>query len=188
MILNRQKGYGVNRGAVRAFVGRLRAVLRLGRRRFNLCFVGDREMRRLNVAYLGRNRATDVLSFPWRVGEGAALPRAVKGRAYSERGGAASEAEFANFLGDIVISVEAARRNARREGHSTLNEIRWLILHGVLHLLGHDHERDRGEMNSLELCLRERLGIAGQGRPGPTRARRWGSSPALNARASRGCD
>jgi probable rRNA maturation factor len=188
MILNRQQRYSVNRGAVGAFVERLRSALRLGRRDFNVCFVGDREIRRLNVAYLGRRRPTDVLSFPWRAGEGAALPRAVKGRAYPERGGAAAEAEFANFLGDVVISVEAARRNARREGHSTLNEIRWLILHGVLHLLGHDHERDRGEMDSLELSLRERLGIAGQGTPGPRRARRWGSSPALNARAFRGCD
>jgi probable rRNA maturation factor len=172
LIVNRQKRYGVNRGAVRAFVERLRAALRLGRRDFNVCFVGDREIRRLNVAYLGRRRPTDVLSFPWTVGEGPALPPAVKGRAYPERGGAAAEAEFANFLGDIVISVEAARRNARREGHSTLNEIRWLILHGLLHLLGCDHARDQGEMTSRELSLRARLGIAGQGTRGRRRARR----------------
>ncbi len=49
----------------------------------------------------------------------------------------------------------------RAEGHSTLNEIRWLILHGVLHLLGYDHERDSGEMVALELALREQLGVAG---------------------------
>ncbi len=49
----------------------------------------------------------------------------------------------------------------REEGHSTLNEIRWLILHGVLHLLGYDHERDSGEMIALELALREQLGVAG---------------------------
>jgi rRNA maturation RNase YbeY len=67
--------------------------------------------------------------------------------------------EFKNFLGDIVISVETAKRNAREEGHSILNEIRWLILHGLLHLLGYDHERDRGEMTRLELGLRRRLGI-----------------------------
>ena len=76
------------------------------------------------------------------------------------RGAAASE--FAGFLGDVVISVETARRNARREGHSTANEIRWLILHGVLHLLGYDHETDRGEMTALEISLRARLGIAGR--------------------------
>ena len=68
---------------------------------------------------------------------------------------------IANFLGDVVISVETARRNAAAEGHSTLNEIRWLILHGVLHLLGYDHEHDNGEMMALELALREQLGVAG---------------------------
>jgi rRNA maturation RNase YbeY len=67
--------------------------------------------------------------------------------------------EFKNFLGDIVISVDTAKRNARKEGHSTLNEIRWLILHGVLHLLGYDHERDHGEMTRLEHALRRRLSI-----------------------------
>ena len=67
--------------------------------------------------------------------------------------------EFKNFLGDIVISVDTAMTNARQEGHSTLNEIRWLILHGVLHLLGYDHEHDHGEMTRLEHALRSRLGI-----------------------------
>ena len=66
-----------------------------------------------------------------------------------------------DFLGDIVISVETARRNARGEGHATLMEIRWLILHGVLHLLGYDHEVDDGEMTALELRLREQLGVDG---------------------------
>jgi probable rRNA maturation factor len=69
--------------------------------------------------------------------------------------------EFRNLLGDIVISVDTARRNARKEGHSTLNEIRWLILHGFLHLLGYNHESDQGEMVKLELALRTRLGISG---------------------------
>jgi probable rRNA maturation factor len=67
--------------------------------------------------------------------------------------------EFQNFLGDIVISVDTAKGNARKEGHSTLNEIRWLILHGLLHLLGYNHESDQGEMAKLEIALRRRLGI-----------------------------
>jgi probable rRNA maturation factor len=75
---------------------------------------------------------------------------------------ARAKLEFRNHLGDIVISVETAKRNAHLEGHSTLNEIRWLILHGLLHLLGYDHESDRGEMNRLELALRTRLGISGE--------------------------
>jgi probable rRNA maturation factor len=67
--------------------------------------------------------------------------------------------EFAGFLGDVVISAEMARRNAVSAGHSTRCEIRWLILHGVLHLLGYDHETDDGEMTKLELSMRDRLGI-----------------------------
>jgi len=149
MILNRQKRLAVRLATVRAFVQSLRAALRLGRREFNICFVDDREITRLNAAYLGRKRPTDVLSFPW---QGSGAPHRI----------GTGNAEFANFLGDVVISVETARRNARREGHSTANEIRWLILHGLLHLLGYDHERDRGEMTSLELSLRDRLGIAGR--------------------------
>lgn len=158
MVVNQQKRFVVELAAARAFVERLRAMLRLGRRDFNVCFVDDREIRRLNVAYLGRRRPTDVLSFPW------------PGTGRMKAG--AANAEFANFLGDVAISVETARRNARREGHSTRHEIRWLILHGLLHLLGYDHEQDQGEMTSLELSLRERLGIAGQGTGGRRRARR----------------
>ena len=158
MVLNQQNKVAVSLATVRAFVQRLRAALRLGRREFNVCFVDDREIERQNAAFLGRRRPTDVLSFPWQ-GSGAA-----------HRIGAGN-AEFANFLGDVVISAETARRNARREGHSTVNEIRWLILHGLLHLLGYDHERDRGEMTSLELSLRERLGVAGQHKVQRRRAR-----------------
>ena len=147
MIVNRQKRAGVDVVGARLFAGRLRKALRLGRRDFNVCFVDDRAIKRLNVQYRGKPNATDVLSFPWQGSNGG-------------RGAAASE--FAGFLGDVVISVETARRNARREGHSTANEIRWLILHGVLHLLGYDHETDRGEMTALEISLRARLGIAGR--------------------------
>lgn len=158
MILNRQKRLVVRLVTVRTFVQRLRAALRLGRREFNVCFVDDREITQLNAAFLGRRRPTDVLSFPWH---GSGAPHRI----------GTGSAEFANFLGDVVISVETARRNARREGHSTLNEIRWLILHGLLHLLGYAHERDRGEMTSLELSLRERLGVAGQHKVQRRRAR-----------------
>ncbi len=146
MILNRQDRVGVDVAGARLFTGRLRKALRLGRRDFNVCFVDDWAIKGLSAQYRGKPKATDVLSFPWQGSNGA-------------RGAAASE--FAGFLGDVVISVETARRNARREGHSAANEIRWLILHGVLHLLGYDHATDRGEMTALELSLRKRLGISG---------------------------
>ncbi len=130
----------------------------MGRRDFNICFSDDREIQRLNAAFRGKSQPTDVLSFPWVTSD--------------ERGGKpAVGREFGHFLGDIMISVDTARRNARREGHSTLNEIRWLILHGALHLLGYDHERDSGEMVRLELSLRERLGIAVAHAPRRRRAR-----------------
>ncbi len=142
MILNHQRRR-IDRAALGVYVQRLRRALRLRRRKFNVCLVDDREMRRLNTAFRGARRTTDVLSFPW-------APEKDAGR---------RAAEFSGFLGDVVISVEAARRNAKHEAHSTPNEIRWLVLHGLLHLLGHDHKTDSGEMTALELRLRERLGI-----------------------------
>ena len=143
----------------------LRQRLRLGRRDCNVCLVDDREIKRLNSLYRGKDRATDVLSFPWSAQQrqGSTRPRSKPGRPrHASRSAKEREAlEFKNFLGDIVISVDTAKRNARKEGHSSLNEIRWLILHGLLHLLGYNHEYDRGEMTRLELALRSRLGIAG---------------------------
>ena len=149
MVLNRQRAYAADLPGLRAYVRSLKQVLGLGGRDFNVCLVADREMARLNAAYRCAARPTDVLSFPWK-GDSQENGDGLRGR------------EFHGFLGDVAISVETARRNARREGHSTLNEIRWLILHGALHLLGYDHERDHGEMAQLEHALREQLGTAGR--------------------------
>jgi probable rRNA maturation factor len=125
--------------------------------------VDDREIKRLNLLYRGKDRATDVLSFPWNAQprQGSTRPRSKPARpGHANRSAQERVAlEFKNFLGDIVISVDTAKRNARQEGHSTLNEIRWLILHGLLHLLGYNHECDQGEMTRLELALRSRLSI-----------------------------
>lgn len=102
-------------------------------------FVSDREMRRLNSRYRRRDAATDVLSFPGDLDPAAPrLPVA---------GGA-------SHLGDIVVSVPTARRRARRLGHPVATELRVLLLHGVLHCLGHDHETDGGAMERLERRLR----------------------------------
>jgi len=109
--------------------------------------VDDPAIRRLNCAFRGQDRPTDVLSFPWRKGF---IP---------SKGGRARERELGAYLGDIVISAQSARRNARAERHPTEHEILWLILHGVLHLLGYDHETDFGKMNGLERRLRARLKI-----------------------------
>lgn len=92
---------------------------------------GDRTVRPLNARYRGKDKATDVLSFPGPGGEGG--------------------------LGDIVISVETAERNARALGRTLLQELDVLVLHGFLHVLGYDHETDDGSMERLERRLRRRL-------------------------------
>jgi probable rRNA maturation factor len=96
---------------------------------------GDEELQRLNRSYRGLDRPTDVLSFA----DGDPLPT----------GGV--------LLGEIIVSLDAARRQSAELGHGELRELEELVLHGTLHLLGHDHERDRGEMAALELELREEL-------------------------------
>ena len=143
LILNRQSEVRVDLAGARRFALKLECALRLRDRKFNVCFVSDREIRKLNAAYRGKPVSTDVLSFPWQEGNGKRSKIAADG--------------FDRFLGDIIISARTARRNARAEGHSTRTEISWLILHGVLHLLGYNHETDSGEMTALELSLREKL-------------------------------
>ena len=152
VFVNLQKRYGVRTSSLLTFVRSLKQRLKLEKREFNVCFVDDSSIRHLNLAYRGKDKATDVLSFPWNEEGGAHPP----GPAH-----AGDKNGFSNFLGDIVISVETAQRNAEVEGHNTLNEIRWLILHGVLHLLGYDHEKDAGQMVALELALRDKLEPAG---------------------------
>ncbi len=146
--------------------------MRLGRRDFNVCFVTDQEIQRMNAAFRGNPRPTDVLSFPWvgegsalarRVGKQSALPRLARGGLHENAEQTTNDrhlnSEFAAFLGDVVISVETARHHARAEGHSIQKEVHWLILHGLLHLLGYDHETDHGQMRTLERSLRNQLGI-----------------------------
>lgn len=102
-------------------------------------FVSDRAMRELNRRWRGKVGTTDVLSFP-------------SGQEEFEKGEGLS-------LGDLVISVEQAARQAAEHGLDFEGEVAQLILHGLLHLCGYDHETDGGEMNALELRLRRRLGI-----------------------------
>lgn len=97
---------------------------------FAVRFAGDALLRRVNRDYRGKDRATDVLSFP------------------GERG------PEGWHLGDVLVSVPAARRQAAAAGHPVERELRLLLLHGVLHCLGHDHETDNGAMARLERRLR----------------------------------
>jgi len=116
---------------------RLRRVLRGAARALRvsgevaLVFAGDRTLNRLNRTYRGKDKPTDVLSFPG--------PGGPEG------------------LGDIVISVETAHRNARAGGRPLPRELDVLALHGFLHVLGYDHETDDGTMDRLERRLRKEL-------------------------------
>ena len=97
----------------------------------SIAFVDDESMRELNRKFRRKNKTTDVLTFP---GD-------------------------APLLGEIVISVDQARRQAADEKHSLATEVRYLILHGILHAIGYDHETDNGEMNALELKIRAKVGL-----------------------------
>ncbi len=111
-----------------------------------VALVGDAAMRRLNRRFRGSDHVTDVLSFPsaWPAGPARGLPAA----AFDDPP-----------LGDIVIARGRAARQARRLGHPLGTELRILALHGLLHLLGYDHEVDDGRMARVEARLRRRLGL-----------------------------
>jgi probable rRNA maturation factor len=109
--------------------------------------IGNSEMARLNETYRKKKGPTDVLSFP------AGEQRKPANLAQQVRGAKGK------FLGDIAIAPAVARRNAKSLGRTVPQELRVLILHGVLHLLGYDHESDQGEMERIEMRLRRRLGI-----------------------------
>ena len=109
---------------------------RAARGTVTLVVTSDRRIRGLNRTWRGQDKATDVLSFP-----------------------AGDDPGPAPHLGDIVISRETAARQARHEGHSLATELRVLALHGLLHLLGYDHERDSGRMARIERRLRRQGGL-----------------------------
>jgi len=117
-----------------------------------VCLVSDAEIARMNETFRKKKGPTDVLSFP-------AVARRRARRPASE-GGPYKQNNHGEYLGDIAISPATARRYAKKHGRKFSSELRVLILHGVLHLLGYDHETDRGEMDRVERNLRKRLGLA----------------------------
>jgi probable rRNA maturation factor len=100
----------------------------------NVLVTTSRELRTLNRRFRKQDKTTDVLSFPPML-------------------------ESADFSGDIAISADIAASNARQLGHSAANEVKILALHGILHLAGHDHETDDGDMARVEQRLRKKLGL-----------------------------
>lgn len=137
-ILNNQKRVRLVLPRFEKFSNRSLRQLNLNSRSVAIAFVTDTEIARLNKTYRRKNEATDVLSFP---AQPAKRPNKKK------------------FLGDIAIAPAVARRYAKKNGRTLENEICILILHGILHLLGYDHETDRGQMDRIEHKLRRKLGL-----------------------------
>ncbi|MCU1275897.1 MAG: hypothetical protein JWO48_3328 [Bryobacterales bacterium] len=127
---------GLRRGSLETFARRLRNGVAPGRE-FLCLITGDVELQRLNRQFLGKDYATDVLSFPAATGPHTATSE----------------------LGEIAISADRAADQARSCGHSVDDEIRILMLHGILHLLGMDHERDHGAMARAETRWRKEFAL-----------------------------
>jgi probable rRNA maturation factor len=125
----RRKVPGITQRGLAQFASQACSAARI-RREIGVRVSSDEEIRAMNLRFRGRNKTTDVLSFP---------------------------SELPGYAGDILISAEVAAANARRLGHTVADEIKVLLLHGLLHLAGYDHERDSGEMAELEKNLRRRL-------------------------------
>jgi probable rRNA maturation factor len=137
LVINRQRACKIATAPLRTFAGKLAEALDDHQGEFSVALVSDRKMREYNRRFRGINQATDVLSF--RCEESDERP--------------AEE----NYLGDILVSVETAGRQARKDGRTLGKEIRILILHGYLHLRGYDHETDHGEMMRLQRRLTQEL-------------------------------
>ncbi len=130
-VFNRQRKFFVEMEELRNFLDRLSCQM-APQTGFSVVLVSDAAMRNYNREFCGKNRSTDVLSFPDQEDDGDEEP----------------------YLGDILICVEAA---ARQEKHSLLQELQVLSLHGLLHLLGYDHDADQGETERLEKKMRRKF-------------------------------
>lgn len=162
MILNQQRRVRVSISRLEKFLAVARKRLRLAPRSLTVALVSDAQIKRWNRAYRGKNRPTDVLSFPADVSEAEpATTRKLRQsrRTRASRISASSSEKLPGYLGDIAIAPAVARRNARRFGRAFDHEMRILILHGILHLLGYDHETDAGQMDRREHRLRRDLGL-----------------------------
>ncbi len=166
MVLNRQRRVRVRPAVLEEFLARVRRTVGAGGESISVCLVSDAAMAQMNRRYRGKRGPTDVLSFASHGessdnGKTAARKAPLRKTPHGKRRWPRRSPVGGNFLGDIAISPQTARRNARRFGRRLEDELRMLILHGVLHLLGYDHEADGGEMERLERRLRRKLRVDG---------------------------
>ena len=138
-VVNRQRKMPLDCERWQAFVEKTWQVIPTRTEGVTVAFVSDRAMRELNRLWRHKQGTTDVLSFPAEQDE--------------------FEKAEGSSLGDVVISVEQAAKQAKENGLTLDQEIAQLILHGLIHLCGYDHSTDDGSMNKLELRLRRKLGI-----------------------------
>ena len=149
MVIVRSKLQNVKAQALERFAVRAKRAAGV-RGDVDVLVTSSAQMRRLNRRFRGKNAATDVLSFP-AGHDGTETLR------NSSSPSSVRRDFFDHHAGDLAISAEIARRNARRLGHTTADELKILILHGLLHLAGYDHEKDAGEMARKEARLRREL-------------------------------
>jgi probable rRNA maturation factor len=134
LIILKKRIAGLSQSTLERFVLRARRAVHL-RGPVNVLVTGSAELRLLNWRFRGADKPTDVLSFPAPV----------------------QQSQARNIAGEVAISADIARENARRLRHSVADEVKILALHGILHLAGFDHERDNGEMARKESRLRRQL-------------------------------
>jgi len=156
MIVNRQRRVRVPIAELKRFLASVQRRLHVPPGGVTVALVTDTEIKRWNRAFRGKNRPTDVLSFP----NDDSPRRTGKIRNKPGHESSARRQVENTYLGDIAIAPAVAKRNARRYGRTFAAEMRILILHGTLHLMGYDHETDQGQMDRRETRLRRELGLA----------------------------
>jgi probable rRNA maturation factor len=157
MILNRQRRVRVSIDDLEKFSARVRKLLKIPADAVTICLVSSADIAKWNRAYRGKNKPTDVLSFTTDEPSAKQRVRKLPRRRTSAK---SDDGASRPYWGDIAIAPTIARQNARRFGRELDDELRILILHGILHLMGYDHETDRGQMERREICLRRQLGLA----------------------------
>ena len=180
-VVNLQRKVKIDLASVRKYISEVEAkVDELEGRTFSVGFISDDRMQSLNSTFREKDSTTDVLSFPFEPEdfeqgsppyEGGVASASDDGVVHlddkqkpenplpAEAGLLFRKEKSLRFLGDIVISAQQAERQAKANKLTFEREIKQLILHGVLHLCGYDHETDKGEMNARELQLRKELKI-----------------------------